>query len=166
MSPEILYAFEQTTERGIAAAFRALGATNVYESQATGEFPPIQARLVVESSAYARASTQQGWSRQGLPYYNHYRGTITIEINTPRANGVAYHQAMLGLVRRLFSAASGGLRLPPYDVLNATESAGNIAFAKEGERDVSRLTFALDLLIPSGLLDTAEKDTLPTPPTA
>lgn len=166
MSPESLYAFEQTAERGIAASLRTLGASNVYESMGSAEFAPVVARLVVTAGAFSQASNQLGWSRQRLAFFNHHKGTVTLEINTPRTGGEAYHRAMVGLVRRLFSAASGGLAMPPYDVLSATESAGNSLYQKDGERDVSRLTYALELLIPSGLLDTAEKAPIPTAPTA
>jgi len=166
MSPDLFYAFEQTTERGIATSLRSLGATNVFESQSAAEFPPVVARLVVEASLFIKASGQLGWSRQRLPFYNHHRGNVTVEINTPRTDGVAYHQSLLGLVRRLFSGSSGGLRLTPYDVLSVDEAAGNILFQKEGERDVSRLTFTIQVLIPSGLLDSSECPPLPTPPSA
>lgn len=162
MSPETLYAFEETTERGIAASLRTLGAANVYESQAGAEFAPVVARLVVEASAFTQASNQLGWSRQGLAFHNHHRGTVTLEINTPRTGGATYHKAMLGLVRRLFSEASGGLRLPPYDVLRAAEAPGTVLYQKDGERDVSRLLYTLEVFIPSGLLDTAEKPPIPT----
>jgi hypothetical protein len=164
MSPESLYAFEQITERGIAASLRSLGAGNVYESQAAAEFAPVLARLVVEAAAFTPASEQLGWSRQRLPFRNHYKGVVTLHINSPRTGGAAYHQAMLGLVRRLFSGAAGGLRLPPYDVLSANESPGTVVYEKDGERDLSRLVYALEILIPSGLLDTAERDQIPAAP--
>jgi hypothetical protein len=105
------------------------------------------------------------FTRQGVAFYNHYRGQFSVEITTPRAGGIARHHAWLGLSRRLFShGAVPGFR--PYCLLDIEEAAGSIALLKEGERDRSRLVFTLQIAIPNDFVDYAETQALPAIATA
>lgn len=173
MSPNEIFQFELNIERQAVGLLIAAGAgdsTNVrgrlddeeFAKDAEGiELP----RMSIECGIFTKASGQMAFTRQGVAFYNHFRGSLSVEITTPRVGGLARHHAWLGVTRRLFSrGAVPGFR--PYELLEIEEAAGSIALVKEGERDRSRLVFTLQIAIPNDVVDYSETQPLPAIATA
>jgi hypothetical protein len=171
MIPEDIFQIERTLAARVAANLRAAGAGDEqtvrprlddadFAQDAQGVELP---RLSVETSMFTRASGQMAWTLQGVAFYNHFRGQVVVEINTPRAGGAARHHGWIGLIRRQLNLAAVP-DLSPYDLLDIEEGAGSFALVKDGERDRSRLVFNLQLAIPSGVVNYAA--TQPLPPIA
>lgn len=165
LTPQFLLRFERNAERSVAGALQARGAAPVYERMGPEEFPDDEVgRIVVVGIPFSQASNQMGFSAQRVPFFNHYRGQVSVEIRTRRDDaGSALHRAWLGLVRAYFCDANGGLTLFPYDVLEVEEAAGNTTYVKDGERDRSTLVFNLQILIPGALMDTSVKEPVSAP---
>jgi hypothetical protein len=168
MTPQEIFQIERQLEAravgmliglgaGTAATVRSRLADPAFaESEDGVELP----RIVVHTTPFLKASGQMAMSVQGVPFYNHFRGSLMVELTTPRAGGATLHHEWIGLCRRAFSAAA----LPnfaPYDVLQIEEAAGSVVLVKEGERDRSQLVYTMQLAIPGALVDYSQTRPVP-----
>lgn len=154
-----VYEFEDRYYDVLIPALTAAGITPVYSARALGDLPV--SRVVVEAGSFGIASAHMAYAVDGTPFPDHYKGTLSIIITTPRTTaGIAQHRTWLGAIRNLFrqprtlfASASGVL---PYALIHCEETDGQVSYIRDHERDRSELTYAVEHGIPGTLLATAD----------
>jgi hypothetical protein len=145
------FEIESLLEDALVLRLAALGITATpYRSVATLTAPYV----AIHAESFDIASNQRAFTPAGAPYYNHYQGTLTFMIVTPRTPaGVATHRQRLGQLRAFGTEARGGFRalVPTMEVLRVAPTGSAATIAEDRETDTTELAFTLDVGLRNGL---------------
>ena len=110
-------------------------------------------RVDVEATGFARKSLQQSYTHQGIPFFNHFAGTIRTIIATQRATPefAAKHGIWVGRIHWLFSQPAQKwtpIVLPYYEVLALVLVGTTTVEDEKRESDLTQCDWEVEFAIP------------------